>query len=125
MAIFEDFIEIISRIHYTHTLHAVIQKFVLKYFRKRLKICEIREIKDLQKNLALYTIYSTIPIHTCIYMFIYALLGKYLRKSCCNVFVFLIEGGIYFSKRCSHTSLGRSGSALNFTGFGCLLPVIR
>ena len=71
---------------------------------------------------------TTIELHkcnmcTCSYS--YALLDKYLRKSSCNAFVFLMEGGINFSKRCSHTSVGRSGSALNFTGFDCLLPEIR
>ena len=39
--------EIISRICCTRTLHAVCQKFSLKYFHERLKIHEIREIKDL------------------------------------------------------------------------------
>ena len=29
-----------------HTLHAASQKFLLKYFRKRLRIHEIHEIKD-------------------------------------------------------------------------------
>ena len=47
IAIFEDFVEIISRIRCTSTLHAVCQKFSLKYFHKRLKIREIREIEDL------------------------------------------------------------------------------
>ena len=58
-------------------------------------------------------------------MYNFVLLEKYLRKSCCNVFVFLIDEGTYFANRRSHTSLGRSGSALNFTGFGCLLPKMR
>ena len=43
IAIFEEFIEIILRIHCTRTLHAVCQKFSLKYFRERLKICKIKD----------------------------------------------------------------------------------
>ena len=47
MVTFEDFIEIISRIHCrTRTLHTVCQKFLLKYFHELLKIHEIFEIKD-------------------------------------------------------------------------------
>ena len=54
IAIFGNFVEIILRICCTHTLHGACQKFLLKYFHERLKIREIREIKDLQKKLALY-----------------------------------------------------------------------
>ena len=46
---FEEFVEIILQIHCMCTLHAVCQKFSLKYFHKRLKIREICEIKDPQK----------------------------------------------------------------------------
>ena len=49
IAIVEEFIEIISRICCTRTLHAACQKFSLKYFHERLKIREIREIKDPRK----------------------------------------------------------------------------
>ena len=49
IVIFEDFVEIISRIRCTRTLHAACQKCSLKYFRKRLKIREIYEIKDPRK----------------------------------------------------------------------------
>ena len=57
IAIFEDFVEIISRTHCTRTLHAVCQKFLLKYFREQL---EIREIKDPRKFSAIqYIVTST------------------------------------------------------------------
>ena len=49
IAIFEDFVEIFSRICCTYTLHNVCQKFLLKYFRERLKILEKKK-----ENLALY-----------------------------------------------------------------------
>ena len=49
IAIFEDFVEIISQIRCTHTLHATCQKFSLKYFQKQFKTREVHAIKDLQK----------------------------------------------------------------------------
>ena len=49
IANFEDFLEIILLTHCTRTLHAVCQKYSLKYFREQLKIRKIREIKDLRK----------------------------------------------------------------------------
>ena len=42
-----------SRIRCTHTPHSACQKFSLKCFRKRLKICKIHEIKDPQKFCAI------------------------------------------------------------------------
>ena len=49
IASFENFIEIILRIHCMRTLHAACQKLSLKYFCEQLKIREICEIKDPQK----------------------------------------------------------------------------
>ena len=51
IAIFGDFVEIVSRICCMRTLHAACQKFSLKYFREGLKIHEIREIKDPRKRM--------------------------------------------------------------------------
>ena len=49
IAIFEDFVEIVSRIRCMCTLHAACQKISMKYFREWLKIHKIREVKDLRK----------------------------------------------------------------------------
>ena len=46
IVIFEGFIKLILGIRCMHTLHAVCQKFSLKYFCKWLKIREICKIKD-------------------------------------------------------------------------------
>ena len=40
-----------------HTLHATCQKFLLKYFHERLKICEIRKLKDPRKFSAIQYIF--------------------------------------------------------------------
>ena len=61
IAIFENFVEIVSRICCTHTLHAACQKFSLKYFRVRLKIREIHEIKDPRKFSAIWYTTSVTP----------------------------------------------------------------
>ena len=39
------------------------QKFLVKYFCKRVKICEIRKIKDQQKNFTLYSIYNICSVY--------------------------------------------------------------
>ena len=48
IAIFEDFVDANLLHAHTHTACHV-SKFSLKYFRERVKICEIREIKDPRK----------------------------------------------------------------------------
>ena len=53
IAIF-DFVEMILWIRCTRTLHAVCQKFSLKYFREWLKICEKYKIKDLPNFSAIW-----------------------------------------------------------------------
>ena len=58
--IFEDFIEIISRIRCTHTLHAMCEELSLKYLRERLKI---REIKDPIKFSAIRYVSVQFHIH--------------------------------------------------------------
>ena len=68
IATFEDFVEIISRTRCTRTQHAACQKFTLKYFRERLKICEIREIKDPRKFSAIrYMLISNITSKNWLY----------------------------------------------------------
>ena len=49
--IFERFVEIVSRIRCMRTLHTACHKYLLKYFRERLKI---REIKDPQNFSAIW-----------------------------------------------------------------------